>query len=284
LLVTGKTSVYGIIGDPVEHSLSPVIQNSAFEKLGMDCVYVPFRVATSALGVAVRGLRSQGVIGFNVTVPHKTEIIKYLDKLDLIAKNVGAINTVKIAQNKLVGYNTDTTGVVEALKTNGISPGDNTFTILGAGGAAKAIAYALIESTPRLTVLNRTFEKARGLKRNLMRRSGKEIKIDSLTKRNLERELLKTDVLINATSIGMKGNLGKIPIEDNLPQDLVVFDIVYDRCDTELVRQAKRSGCRTIRGTEMLLYQAAAAFELWTGVKAPVDTMRDSLVSFEFSR
>ena len=276
--------MYGIVGDPVEHSLSPVMQNSAFEKLGMDCVYIPFRVASSVLGVAVKGLRSQGVLGFNVTVPHKTKIIQYLDKLESHARNVGAVNTVKTVENKLVGYNTDSIGVVEALKTNGILPSDNTFTILGAGGAAKAITHALIESAPRISVLNRTLERAHGLRRDIRRRSGREIKIGSLTRRNLERELHTTDVLINATSVGMKGNPGNIPIEGDLPQDLVVFDIVYDRCDTELVKQAKRSGCRIIRGTEMLLYQAAAAFTLWTGTKAPVDTMRHSLATFGFNR
>ncbi len=284
MLITGKTSVYGIIGDPVEHSLSPVMQNSAFEKLGMDCVYVPFRVGTRALGIAVQGLRSQGVLGFNVTVPHKIGIVRHLDKLDPVAKKVGAVNTVKTAQNKLVGYNTDTTGVLEALKNNGIIPNNNTFTILGAGGAAKAITYALIDSASRIAVLNRTLEKVYELKRGLKRKSGKEIQIDRLTKRNLMREIHTTDVLINATSIGMKGNPGKIPIEGDLPKNLVVFDIVYDRCDTELIQRAKRSACRTIKGTEMLLYQAAAAFELWMGVEAPIDTMRHSLVSFGSSR
>jgi len=282
LLITGKTGVYGIIGDPVEHSLSPVMHNAAFRELGIDYVYVPFRVLSGSLRDAVRGLRSQGVLGFNVTVPHKVEILKYLDRLDLLAQLIGAVNTVLNAEGKLVGYNTDATGAVEALKQNGVRLSDSALTILGAGGAARAIVFALTKISPRIVVLNRTSRKALRLKQEVKRKMRRDIEINQLTKKSLAKALLTTDVLVNATSIGMESNPNCLPIDEaDLGRDLTVFDIVYGPRETDLLRKARRAGCKTIGGIEMLLHQGAAAFEIWTGRKAPLDTMRDALANAE---
>jgi len=272
--------VYGIIGDPIEHSLSPVMHNAAFRELGIDSVYVPFRVPSRSLGNAVQGLRSQGVSGFNVTVPHKIEILKYLQRLDPLAQRIGAVNTVQNVNGKLVGYNTDATGAVEALRQNGVSLGSSAFTILGAGGAARAIVFALAKISRRIVVLNRTLERAQSLKREVKRKAHRSIEIGQLTRKSLTKALLTTDVLANATSIGMGDNPGCLPIEKtDLKRDLIVFDIVYGERETDLLRKARRVGCRTISGTEMLLHQGAEAFRIWTGRRAPIGSMRDALLA-----
>jgi shikimate dehydrogenase len=278
MLITGKTRVCAIIGEPVEHSLSPLMQNAAFQALRIDCVYVPFRVPSSCLRDAVHGFRSQGVLGFNVTIPHKIKIIKYLAELHPLARNIGAVNTVLNTKTGLVGYNTDAMGVIEALRRKRVRLNDSTVTILGAGGAARAIVYALVETAHRIVVLNRTRRKARKLKRDLERRLGRQIEIGDLTRKSLAEALRATDLLINATSIGMNGEDSSLPISQaDLQQHLTVLDIAYGRSETELLRKARRSGCRTIGGIEMLLHQGAAAFEIWTGMKAPLTTMRNAL-------
>lgn len=262
----------------MEHSLSPVMHNAAFKKFGMDCVYVPFRVSPSSLKDAVRGLRSQSIRGFNVTIPHKAEIVKHLQRLDPLAELIGAVNTVLNAEGRLVGYNTDATGAVEALRQNGVPLADSTFTILGAGGAARAIAFALAEASPKISILNRTFERALRLKRDIKRKTGKKICAQQLTKESLAKALLTTDVLVNATSIGMEGELKCLPIDEaNLARGLTVLDIVYCQGQTDLLRKAREAGCETIDGIEMLLHQGAMAFEIWTNREAPLDAMRDAL-------
>ena len=279
MLITGKTRVCGIIGDPVEHSLSPVMHNAAFRELGIDSVYVPFRVLPRLLGEAIRGLRSQGVLGFNVTVPHKIETLKYLQKLDPLAQRIGAVNTVLNTEGRLIGYNTDATGAVEALRQNDVRLDESAFTILGAGGAARAITFALAGISPRIVVLNRTFEKAQRLKREVKRKTQRNIETIKLTRRSLAKVLFTTDVLVNATSIGMESNQDCLPIDKpDLKRDLTVFDIVYGQRETDLLRKAKQAGCKTINGIEMLLHQGAASFKIWTGRKAPLNVMRKGLV------
>jgi len=278
LLVTGKTRVYGIVGDPVEHSLSPVMHNAAFRELGIDSVYVPFRVLSRFLEDAVRGLRSQGVLGFNVTVPHKVKILKYLQKLDPLARRIGAVNTVQNVDGKLVGYNTDATGAVKALEQNGVRLRDSAVTILGAGGAARAIAFALAEISPRIAVLNRTPEKASRLMQEVKHKTRRSIEVGQLTRGNLAKALSATDVLVNATSVGMERGSDRLPIDKvDLRRNLTVFDIVYAKWETDLLREARLTGCKTIGGIEMLLRQGAAAFEIWTGREAPLNTMREAL-------
>jgi shikimate dehydrogenase len=254
------------------------MHNAAFRHLGLDCVYVPFKVSSRSLRDAVRGLRLLGVKGFNVTVPHKVEIVKHLQKIDPITRAIGAVNTVLNDSGTLVGYNTDATGAIEALKSNGVSPGDSKFTILGAGGAASAIIFSVAEASPRVTVLNRTLEKAEKLKRKIKRQLQVDIWTKRLTRRNLVESLRTCDVLVNATSVGMEGNPSGLPIRRaDLERRLTVFDIVYGRSETELLRKARSAGCKTISGVEMLLHQGAAAFEIWTGRKAPVEVMRRAL-------
>jgi len=278
LLVSGKTKICGIIGYPIEHSLSPMMQNAAFRKLGLDYAYVPFSVVPRLLGEAVRGLGSLGVVGFNVTVPHKVRIIKYLHRLDSVASNIGAVNTVVNDGSRLVGYNTDASGAIEALRQGGIHSDKSDFTIMGAGGAARAITFALAGGALDIKVLNRTLRKAEELRRDLRKKTGREIQVGRLTRKNVVDAISETDILINATSIGMKGGKGRLPIrESDLRSGLTVFDVVYSKHGTDLLRMASHCGCNTISGFEMLLHQGVAAFEIWTGTKAPIQAMRDAL-------
>ncbi len=278
MAITGKTQIYGIIGHPVGHSLSPAMHNAAFRRLGMDSVYVPFDVAPCFLKDAVRGFRAQHIQGFNVTVPHKLEIARHLDRLDKLSRLIGAVNTVLNKKGKLIGYNTDATGAMEALKRGHINLHKSTFAVVGAGGAARAIVFSLAQTARKIIILNRTSGKAEHLKRDVTEAIRADIEAAPFTKKTIADTLAKTDVLINATSIGMKTRSLNFPIEDKyLRKDLAVFDIVYGRSDTYLVRKAKQSGCRTIDGREMLLHQGAAAFEIWTDRKAPLNTMRDAL-------
>ncbi len=278
MVITGKTQIYGIIGHPVEHSLSPVMHNAAFRKLGMDSVYVPFDVAPCFLEDAVRGFRAQHIQGFNVTVPHKVEITQHLDRLDKLSRLIGAVNTVLNRKGELIGYNTDATGAMEALKHRHINPHKSAFAVVGAGGAARAIVFSLAQTARKIIILNRTPGKAERLRRDVTKTFQADIEAAPFTKKTIADTLTKTDVLINAASIGMKTGSSNSAIEDRyLRKDLTVFDIVYGRSDTYLVRKAKQFGCRTIDGREMLLHQGAAAFEIWTGRKAPLNTMRDAL-------
>ncbi len=270
--------MYGIVGDPVEHSLSPVMHNAAFRELGINSVYVPFRVLSRYLGDAVQGLRSQGVLGFNVTVPHKVRILKHLRKLDPLARRIGAVNTVQNVDGKLVGYNTDATGAVKTLEQNGVRLRDSAVTILGAGGAARAIVFALAGISPKIAVLNRTPEKALRLRGEVKRKTQRSIDIGQLTRGNLAKALSATDVLVNATSVGMERDSDRLPIDEaDLRRNLTVLDIVYAKWETDLLRKARLTGCKTIGGIEMLLRQGAAAFEIWTGREAPLNTMREAL-------
>jgi len=278
MVITGKTLVCGIIGDPVEHSLSPVMHNAAFRELDIDCVYVPFRVLAQSLGVAVCGLQSLGALGFNVTVPHKVEVIKHLHSLSALARRIGAVNTVLNTKKGLIGYNTDAVGAIEALRQSGVHLNDSTFTILGAGGAARAIVFALARISQRIVVLNRTIAKAQKLRQDVKRKLRKNIEVGPLTEKSLAKTLPTTDVLLNATSVGMDGHPKRFPFKQmGLTPALTVFDIAYSRSESELLGKARQSGCKTISGTEMLLNQGAAAFQIWTGRKAPLEVMRNAL-------
>lgn len=266
----------------MEHSLSPVMHNAAFAELGIDCVYVPFRVLPESLKDAVHGLRSQGVLGFNVTFPHKIEIIKHMQKLNQTARQIGAVNTVLNAKGDLVGYNTDGIGAIEALHQNGVDLHNSGFTILGAGGAARAIVFTLAETTSRIQVLNRTFEKAKKLKREVKRKLRRDIMVLPLTKKCLTQALSTTNVLVNAASVGVDADSkGSFLDELGLDGRMTVFDIVYGQSESMLLQKARQQGCRTIGGIEMLLHQGASAFEIWTGRRAPIETMRRALASHQ---
>jgi len=276
LTISGKTRYCGVIGDPIEHTASPAMHNAVFKKLGLDYVYLPFRVKREELGKAIEGMRALNIRGLNVTIPHKVAVIPFLDELDGLARKIGAVNTIVNDDGVLTGYNTDATGFRQALLERGIEPMGKKVVILGAGGASRAISFILAEQGANLTILNRTPDKARQCASMFSQR---EVRALELNRENLVEVLEKADILINATSVGMTPNIDETPVPFNLLKpDLTVFDIVYNPIKTRLLREAEQAGAKTITGLDMLLWQGALAFEKWTGVKAPIEVMRAEVI------
>ena len=278
--ISGKTRVCAIIGDPVEHSLSPVMHNAAFKELGLNLVYVAFTVTTRELKDAVLGARSLGLRGLNVTMPHKNAVMAFLDETDSIAQSIGAVNTVLNNNGRLIGYNTDGNGAMIALQENGVYPEEKKMLLLGAGGAAKAIAYQAAQDVEELVILNRTAEKAKKLAEVLRKEFDKKVKGGTLSSEVLKQELPTTDILVNATSAGMHPDVDSSPVpSDLLRSDLCVMDIIYNPLDTKLLKDAKAAGAKVVSGIEMLIYQGAVAFEIWTNCPAPVEVMRKAALN-----
>lgn len=277
--VHGKTRVIGIIGNPVRHSLSPIMQNAAFAASGLDYVYVPFTVAPEDLAQAVAGLKALGVCGFNVTIPHKAAIIPFLDRLDESAEAAGAVNTVQVSASGLIGYNTDGDGLVDSLATDlDYTPGAEQILVAGAGGAARGAIAALCHSgATRILVCNRSLENAIAVMLDMNIRYP-ETRIDVVNQNNVSREQLRsTSLLINTTSLGMNGErIEGIDLPD-LPENTKVYDMVYSPSGTPLVQEASARGLLAVNGLGMLVAQGERAFKIWTGQKPPEGVMRQAL-------
>jgi shikimate dehydrogenase len=273
--ISGKTRICGVIGNPIEHTLSPTIQNSAFYHLDLDFVFLAFNVKTEELDTAIQGMRSLGIHGLNVTMPHKMRVINYLDEIDPTVKFLNSANTIVNKKGKLTGYNTDGIGAVKALQGNGVDLDSSKVVLLGAGGAGRAIALSIVEKSSDLVILNRDAKKAKRLELDLKLKFQKNIAGESLSANSIKKHLQDSDVLINATNVGMRPN-NKLSIIDSnlLTSDLTVMDIVYNPVDTKLLTDAKTAGAKTINGIDMLIHQGAASFELWTGMKAPIEVMK----------
>jgi len=279
-VISGKTSVCVVIGEPIEHTASPAIHNAAFDKMGLDYLFVAFRVKNEDLGKAIDGMRAFGIRGLSVTVPHKVSVIPFMDNLDSLAQKIEAVNTVVNENGLLTGYNTDADGFLKALCAKGIEPQGMRFAVLGAGGAARAICFALAESgAKRIIILNRLsgLKRAESLALRVSEFSSAEIRALELTDKNTADVLKNVDAVVNATTLGMSPEIGQTPIRTEiLRAGLVVIDIIYNPLTTRLLQEAEQKGARIINGLEMLVCQGASAFELWTGVQAPVDVMREA--------
>ena len=280
MTISGKTRVCGVIGDPIEHTLRPIMHNAAFNSLNLDYAFLAFKVKPAEVGNAIGGMRALGILGLNVTMPHKKAVINYLDEIDQTAKFLNAVNTIHNKDGKLFGFNTDGIGALKALKENGVNPHGKRVLLLGSGGAARAIAYALIQEADELVVLNRTVEQAKELASLLQRTFNKKVVADSLSPSAIQQNLHDSDILVNATSVGMKPNANQSLIAPEwLKSDLAVMDIVYNPIETRLAKEAKVAGAKVVSGVEMLIYQGAASFEIWTGCKAPVEVMRKAALN-----
>ncbi len=269
-----KVKLFALIGDPVDQSLSPAMHNAAFRALGLNCAYVALRVPERFLLDAIGGIRALGMAGFNVTTPHKIGIVGLLDELDESASLVGAVNTVKNDRGKLIGFNTDGEGALRALKGK-IGPiKRKEVVLLGAGGAAHAIAFSLASAGARLTIANRTVPKARAFASTIEQKLGINVEVISLARAKLTEALKNADALINATSVGMYPRADQTLVSASMMhRGLIVNDIVYRPLLTRLLREARRAGGRTIDGLGMLVHQGALAFEIWTGKRAPIKVM-----------
>lgn len=277
--VQAQTKILGVFGHPVSHSLSPIIQNAAIEALGIDYVYVAFHVMPEDLAKAVDGVRSMNFAGVNLTIPHKERVIDFLDEISENARRIGSVNTIVNKDGYLVGESTDGVGFLRSAEAAWGKLGGGRAVILGAGGSAKAIAFALGDAGFEVIIANRTLERAEELAENLNDDFGKgRAGSVGMCKDALGADIARADLLVNTTSVGMKPDLDGIPLPpEMIHAGLRVYDIVYDPRETRLVREAKSRGARALNGLGMLIHQGAMSLEMWTGQKAPVDVMEKAL-------
>jgi shikimate dehydrogenase len=270
-----KTKIYGLVGHPLEHTASPAIHNAAFEALGLNAVYLVFDIEPTVFEDAIKGLKALKVCGFNVTIPYKERIIQLLTHLDPSAAKVGAVNTVKLDGDSLLGYNTDVIGFLAPLLELDLKLNEMTALILGAGGAAKACVRALLEAGCReVIVLNRSIERAL----NLSKQHNTKLKVGHLNEESLKEALSRASLVVNATPVGMYPNVDESIIPKALLRsDLIVYDLVYRPTQTKLLKEAKEAGATTISGYKMLLEQAAESFSIWTGLEPPKEAMLKAL-------
>jgi shikimate dehydrogenase len=281
MTITAQTQLCGLLGNPVDHSLSPAIHNAAFEELGLNFAYLAFPVED--LENAIRGIRALGHIrGFSVTIPHKVSIMSMLDSVETTAKHIGSVNTIIKDRGILVGSNTDASGALQALRQGGVDLAGQRVVMLGSGGAARAIAFGLCMegNIGHLTLLGIDNQERSALATDLKAKTGISITDDQLNSSILGHALADSHLLIHCTPIGMHPKIKETCVpKELLHTGLTVMDIVYNPLNTQLLQDAQAAGCRTIQGVEMFLHQAVGQFELWTGESAPIGIMRTVLTS-----
>ena len=278
-MITSRTGLLGVIGYPVEHSSSPAMHNAALARTELDFAYLPFAVPPDRVAEVPVAMRTLGIRGLNVTVPHKVAVMEGLDEISEEARVIGAVNTIANQDGRLTGYNTDAEGVIASLRADGgLDSLPGAVALLGAGGAARAILYALLqaEEVEDVLLLNRTVEKAEALAADLDPEA-RRVRVGTLGGGDA---ICEAGLLINATSVGMHPGPEASPLPDPsvLHDRLTVLDIVYKPRRTGLLAQAEEAGARTVDGLGMLVHQGARAFEIWTGVAAPVEEMKQALV------
>jgi shikimate dehydrogenase len=277
--IRGTTGVLCVIGHPIAHSFSPQMHNAAIASLGMNLCYVAFHVAPEGVERAVEGMRGLGILGMNVTVPHKQAVMPFLDDVSEEARLVGAVNTIKNEGGRLSGYNSDVYGIVTSLReTAGLRKLPPKAAVLGASGAARGVVYglAMTSEVKDVAIFNRTPSRAENLADEMAGVTGKSVSGWPLDAGVMKGILSECGLLVNATSAGMHPNVGISPLPDSsvLHPGLVVYDTVFNPRTTLLLRQAEAAGCQAFGGIEMLVYQGAKSFEIWTGVAPPVEIMK----------
>lgn len=282
--ITGHTELIGLIATPIRHSSSPRMHNEAFAKLGLDYAYLAFEVGTEDLEDTIKGFRAMKVRGSNVSMPNKTVVHKYLDKLSDAAEMCGAVNTIVNDNGVLTGHITDGTGYMMSLKDNGVDVIGKKMTIVGAGGAATAIEIqAALDGVAEISIFNRKDEfwaNAEETVRKINEKTNCKAQLFDLADLDkLKEEIASSYLFTNATGMGMKPLEGQtyIPDKSFLRPDLIVSDVVYYPRETELLRMAKEVGCKTMNGLGMMLFQGAAAFKMWTGEDMPIEYMKEKL-------
>jgi shikimate dehydrogenase len=279
--VNGKTRILGVFGFPVEHSLSPAMHNAAIAALGANYLYIPFSVLPEDIGPAIRSIVPLGIIGVNLTIPHKERVLPFLDRIAPEAQAVGAVNTVHNDKGELVGYNTDGEGFAGPLKALGYEVAGRRAVVLGAGGAARSVVFRLAREHGSITIVNRTLGRAESLAEEVCRVSS-GARVDCLASGDdarLKDALGGAELLVNTTSVGMSPHIGDAPPipPQSLHPELFVYDLIYNPRETRLLAEARSAGCRTLNGAGMLAYQGAAAFEIWTGQRPDVAIMQSAV-------
>lgn len=270
--INGKTKIIGVIGKNIKNSLSPLFHNQIILKYSLNFCYLPFQVAETDLGKAIQGIKALNIRGVNITFPHKEKAIEFLDKVEKSARRIGAVNTIVNNKGFFTGYNTDVIGFKKSLQEDGkFVIKEKKAVILGAGGAARAVVYALLEEAiEEICIFNRTLEKAKKIKQNLSSFFPKSrISVFSLEGEDLKDKIEKAHLLVNATSLGMPPRVDNTPLPDEkcFHPNLLVYDLIYHPARTLFLRQAERAGAKIINGLPMLVYQGIESFYLWTGLK-----------------
>lgn len=274
--ISGGAKVLGVIGHPIGHSLSPAMHNAAIRALGLDCVYVPFDVPPDDLPKAIAGIRALGIAGVNITVPHKEAVIGLLDEVDSDAQAVGSVNTIVNDGGRLIGYSTDGAGFERSLTESGFSLEGCLAVVLGAGGAGRAVVFALARAGARVVLFDAASGKAERLAKDVGVRRGQVL---SVQESELRAALDRANLLVNCTPIGMYPNQDGIPIpEELLKPEMLVYDLVYNPVKTRLLAAAEAIGAHTVSGAKMLVYQGALSLKLWTGAEPPVGIMEAAVL------
>ncbi|RXT14787.1 shikimate dehydrogenase [Ammoniphilus sp. CFH 90114] len=276
--MNNQTVMTGLFGNPVSQSMSPDMHNAAFKYLELNYAYAAFAISKENLPEAVRGIRALGFRGINVTIPHKVEVMKYLDEIDDEAREIGAVNTIVNQDGRLIGYNTDGQGfVLSLLEETGVQLKGKRVLMIGAGGAARAVAVSLARhGVQQIVVANRSQEKAEELAAHLKKHTdASAIQLNDLN----AQQFAETDLLINTTSIGMYPEVDVLPIPgEYLHKGLLVSDLIYNPLETKLLKEAKMIGAKTHNGMGMFIQQGALAFALWTQCDAPIDVMKETVL------
>lgn len=282
--VTGRTKLLGIIGNPVEHSISPILHNTLSSLLGLDLVYVPLKVEKDDLALVVNALKSLDFVGFNVTIPYKKEIMKYIDENSIEAILMGAVNTVKKIDGKLYGYNTDAEGFLRSFKEEAkTSFKGKKVVLIGAGGVARPIAVKMAsEGAEKISLVNRTKEKAIGLAEAVNDNIREIIQVYNFEDKTFKLAVEESDIIINTTSVGMTPDVKSTPISGSyFNGSQIVYDVIYSPRETKLLSDARKKGCKTINGLGMLFYQGIKAYEIWTGLKLSEENIKNVYASFK---
>ncbi len=269
--INSRTELYCIFGNPVRHSISPLMHNAAFSETGIDAVYLAFEPLS--IRDAVSAMKSLGIRGASVTIPFKIDVIRHLDDIDPLAASIGSVNTLVNSAGRVSGYNTDGYGAARSIEQCGVRLDAITCLIIGNGGSARAIAFTLADNGASIIIAGRNESRIAGLAADLQKRSpsARSILLEDLDTSFMD----SVDVIINTTPVGMTPDTGSTPVDTSLINARhVVFDIVYAPHETMLLAAARERGCRVVYGVDMLVFQGARQFELWTGRNAPVEIMR----------
>jgi len=281
--INGSTKLTGIIGHPIEHSVSPQMHNAAYEKLGLNYCYVPISIRPDDLEKALEGIRMLGFVGINVTIPHKEAVIPHLDEVTKISRLIGAVNVILNQEGRLVGYNTDGPGFIDSLKAdaNFYVKGKNVV-ILGAGGGAKAVALSLAQDKVKTMVITDIiYEKAKNLSEYINSHFDIAPYACPVRSHELKKGIENCDLLVNSTPVGMRPKVNECPIDEDykIPSKAVVYDLVYNPLETKLLKLAKSKGAKPVSGIGMLIRQGALAFSLFTEQEPPLDVMKEAALA-----
>jgi shikimate dehydrogenase len=279
--IDSKTSLLCLIGWPIKHSMSPIMHNAVLQKLKLNYVYLAFNVKKEELKPAINGIKALDIKGVNITIPHKETIIPYLDEIDPLAAKIGAVNTIKKRSGVLIGKNTDAEGAKKSLlDARCILSGKNVL-VLGAGGASRAVCFALADEVDKIFIANRTEKRALSLAKQINKKTDGIAEGHSNIKPILERLISNSQILINTTPIGMHPKTDEMPLPENmLHRNLFVFDVIYNPLKTKLLKKAEKKGCRILGGLDMLVNQGAIAFEYWTGKTPDIHLMKTIILEY----